>query len=69
MFILDFACRNFGFEFISNILNISRKFEGSEWQQGLQKDPALFNFFRGRLQEYLDTTQPDSTQSKPIKTS
>jgi hypothetical protein len=49
-FILDYACRNFGFEFISNILNIAKKFEGSEWQQCLQKDPALFNFFRGRIQ-------------------
>lgn len=52
-FILDWASRKFGFEFITNIVNISKKFEGSDWKTGVEKDPSLFNFFRGRLKEYI----------------
>jgi len=58
MFLLDFGCRNFGFDFISNILKIARKFEGSEWQTRVERDPALYNFFRGRLLEHLSATKP-----------
>ncbi len=30
-FILDFSCRQFGFDFFQNIVKLSQKFEGSEW--------------------------------------
>lgn len=35
MFLLDFGCRQFGFDFVSNILNIANTFQGSEWQKGV----------------------------------
>lgn len=58
MFLLDFGCRNFGFDFISNILKIAKKFNGSEWQKRVESDPSLFNFFRGRLVEHLNSVDP-----------
>jgi hypothetical protein len=56
-FILDFASRKFGLEFVTNIVGIAKKFEGSDWKKGVERDPKLFDFFRGRLKEYIEGKQ------------
>lgn len=45
-FILESSSKTFCHDLFSNLVKISKKFEGSEWDIAVQKNPELFNFFK-----------------------
>lgn len=45
-FILESSSKKFCHDLFNNMVKISKKFEGSDWEKAVQKDPELFNFFK-----------------------
>lgn len=54
MWIQDKISEDFGNDFFKNILKLSKKYKGSEWERNVEKNPALFNFFKNAVDEYLE---------------
>ena len=36
MFIINKSCRTFAFDYFKNMMNVNKKFKGSEWQKKMQ---------------------------------
>lgn len=51
MFILEAASQGFGTDFYKNVLKISKKFDGSEWEKKVKENPDFFLFVQRRIKE------------------
>lgn len=54
MWIQDKFTEDFGEDFFNNLIEISKKFKNSEWEENVKKNPVLFNFFHDALKYHLD---------------
>ncbi len=51
--ILKMVSVNFSQDFYENIVKISKKFEGSIWDEGIRKNPELFDFTKNAKNDFL----------------
>lgn len=50
---LEAATKTFGLEFFDNVVKICKNFKGSEWDEAIQKEPDLFEFYKKCIRTYL----------------
>ena len=51
--LVDKVSSDFGYEFLINIMKLSKNFKGSQWETNMRKDPSFFDFFKGVTDSYL----------------
>jgi len=54
LYILELVSISFSHDFFDNIVKISEKFEGSIWEEGIKKNPSLFEFTKKAKNDYLN---------------
>ena len=57
MWILEKVAEDFGQDFLKNVLKVSKKFKGSKWEENVKKNPHLFNFFKGAIDDYFEKAE------------
>lgn len=53
MWLMEKVSGDFGQDFLKNVLKMSSRFKGSKWEENVQKNPHLFNFFKDAIEEYV----------------
>lgn len=56
--ILDYACQTFGQEFFINLMKVSKKFQGSLWEERIRQNPDTYNFFKSIITQYYQKKHP-----------
>ena len=51
--LLEIVSVNFSQDFYENIVKISKKFKGSVWDEGIQKNSKLFEFTKNSTNDFL----------------
>ena len=39
---------------MKNLIKLSKKYEGSQWEKKVEENPHLFNFYKAKISEYLE---------------
>ena len=52
--ILELVAKAFCRDFLENVMECSRNFAGSKWEQKAKKHPASFDFFRSKIDKYYN---------------
>ncbi len=53
MWLQDKISQDFGEQFFENIIRLSKKFKGSQWEKSTQANPELFLFFKNAIDNRL----------------
>ena len=53
-FIINISARKFAFDYFTNIIKVSKKFEGSDWDKKIKQNPDFYQFFASKIDEYMN---------------
>lgn len=53
-FIINKTCRMFAFDYFKNMIKVSKKLKGSEWEKKIEENKEVYDFFKNRIRAFLE---------------